>query len=85
MGAPVGYGPGMATTPADTPPDTPPDPVEPDYHCPGCSLHAYLILGPTQAFCGNTESCRVLMFNPSLPDGGLSQAGSVNLDLGGDA
>lgn len=31
-----------------------------------------MIIGPEQAFCTNQETCNVLTFNPSLPDGGLA-------------
>jgi len=35
-----------------------------------------MVIGPEQAFCtnvGNDNKCNVINFNPSLPDGGLSQ------------
>jgi hypothetical protein len=44
----------------------------PNYHCPVCGTLSILILGPTQAFCTNFDGCKVLSFNPSVPDGGLS-------------
>jgi hypothetical protein len=53
--------------------------VLPDYHCPGCSTLSQMIMGPEQAFCTNETSCRIMWFNPSLPDGGLSQAKVVDL------
>lgn len=40
-----------------------------------------MILGPTQAVCTNETGCDVLMFDPSLPDGGLGDANVF--DLGG--
>ena len=43
-----------------------------NYHCPVCGTLSTLIIGPTQAFCTNTADCRVVVFNPSLPDGGMS-------------
>jgi hypothetical protein len=43
-----------------------------NYHCPVCGTLSEMILGPTQAFCTNRESCKVLVFDPSLPDGGWS-------------
>lgn len=51
----------------------------PDYRCPGCDTAAGLVISPVQAFCGNEDSCRIITFNPSLPDGGLSQAAVINL------
>ncbi len=51
----------------------------PNYHCPSCGTLSKLIIGDTQAFCTNTEGCRVLNFNPSLPDGGMSEAKEVDL------
>lgn len=44
----------------------------PDYHCRACGTLSQLVLNDVQAFCTNTESCNVLIFNPSLPDGGMS-------------
>lgn len=54
---------------------------EPDYRCPGCNTESTMVIGPEQALCTNEVDCRVVTFNPSLPDGGLSQAQVV--DLGG--
>jgi hypothetical protein len=48
-----------------------------DYRCPECGREARLVIGPTQAVCG-TDGCEVLTFNPSLPDGGRSDAGYVD-------
>ena len=45
--------------------------MQPDYHCPVCGVRSELIMCDTQAFC-RTEGCKVICFNPSLPDGGLS-------------
>lgn len=44
------------------------------YDCPMCGWTARLIVGPTQALCSNPDdaACSVIMFNPSLPDGGMS-------------
>ena len=50
-----------------------------DYHCPICGTLSELVIGPTQAFCTNKTGCKVLMWNPSLPDGGLSDAEFVDL------
>ena len=35
--------------------------------CPRCGEPAHLLIGDTQAFCGN-ESCNVLMWNPLDPE-----------------
>jgi hypothetical protein len=51
----------------------------PDYRCPGCNAESEMVIGPTQALCTNSQGCRVLFFDPSLPDGGLSQAQVVDL------
>lgn len=32
-------------------------------HCPGCEQMAYMILGATQAFCGN-DDCAILIWDP---------------------
>lgn len=51
------------------------------YDCPVCGQPARLAL-VGQAFCSN-ETCAVISFNPSLPDGGLSDISYVDLsDLG---
>lgn len=50
----------------------------PNYKCPVCGTESHLIVSKTQAFCEN-ESCRVLSFNPSLPDGGMSDMHEVDL------
>lgn len=55
--------------------------IEPDYRCPGCNEESTLILGPGQAFCTNDKDCRVFSFNPSLPDGGLSKATVIDLEV----
>ncbi|MGH3923773.1 MAG: hypothetical protein ACRDTT_13045 [Pseudonocardiaceae bacterium] len=55
-------------------------PAEPDYRCPGCNTVSSLVIGPEQAFCTNEDGCAIVMFDPSLPDGGLSQqAKMINL------
>ncbi|MGH3824130.1 MAG: hypothetical protein ACRDRA_15065, partial [Pseudonocardiaceae bacterium] len=51
----------------------------PDYRCPSCNTESQLIMGPEQAFCTNEHGCRVFSFNPSLADGGLSQAKVIDL------
>lgn len=51
----------------------------PYYRCPGCDTPSGLVVGPGQAFRTNEGDCRVVMFDPSLPDGGLSQATVINL------
>lgn len=53
--------------------------AQPDYRCPGCNTESRLIIGPEQAFCMNETGCSVLSFNPSLPDGGLSEGRAVDL------
>jgi hypothetical protein len=50
---------------------------EPNYHCPVCGQQSELILNPEQAFCTNTAGCKVIVFNPSLPDRGLSQVHEI--------
>ncbi len=53
----------------------------PNYHCPACGELAELIMGPTQAFCTNDEmKCRVISFNPSLPDGGMSNVNVIDFN-----
>lgn len=44
-----------------------------NFNCPACGVEARLIIGETQAVCSNDETCHVITFNPSLPDGGMSQ------------
>jgi hypothetical protein len=39
----------------------------PDYHCPGCGQLSGLAFSPTQAFCTNDVSCKVISWNPSIP------------------
>jgi hypothetical protein len=51
----------------------------PDYRCPVCGTESGMAVSPRQAFCTNDDACSVLMFNPSLLDGGLSDAQTVNL------
>jgi len=46
--------------------------------CPMCSRPALLIIGTNQALCGTPE-CRMLIFNPSLPDGGLGDAKVIDV------
>jgi len=57
---------------------------EPNYRCPVCGTLSTMIIGETQAFCTNLEEgdqkCNVISFNPSLPDGGLSEMKFINLD-----
>ena len=55
--------------------------MTPDYYCPLCGQLSTLIIGPEQAFCTNTDGCNVFTFNPSLPDGGLSLAQLIDIDL----
>lgn len=50
-----------------------------DIRCPLCGAAAFMVLNPTQAFCGDDE-CHVVMFNPSLPDGGMSDPQFIDLD-----
>ena len=47
-----------------------------NYYCPLCGHFAELVMNPEQAFCPN-DSCNVVMFNPSLPDGGLNDAHEI--------
>jgi len=51
---------------------------EPNYHCPLCHTLARLVINTEQAVCSN-DNCPVITFNPSLPDGGMSQANEVDL------
>lgn len=54
----------------------------PDYHCPACRTLSQMIVTPTQAFCtADGDVCHVLMFNPSLPDGGMSNPTFVDLTV----
>jgi hypothetical protein len=55
-----------------------------NYHCPFCGELSDLVMNPEQAFCTNTavgpdgnDICPVVMFNPSLPDGGLSETQQI--------
>jgi hypothetical protein len=50
-----------------------------DYRCPGCNTEAELVIGPTQASCTNENGCNIFTFDPSLPDGGLSEASVIDL------
>lgn len=53
------------------------------YTCPICGTMSDLIIGEAQAFCSNTQ-CKVISFNPSLPDKGMSEIHEVDLsDLEG--
>jgi hypothetical protein len=54
------------------------DPIEPNYHCPLCGTLSTLVISPAQAFCTNVDGCKVLSFNPSLPDGGSSDMHEVD-------
>ena len=51
----------------------------PDYHCPNCGTFSTMIIGPEQAFCTRV-SCDVVMFNPSLPDGGMTHRHVMDLN-----
>lgn len=55
--------------------------MTPNYHCPLCGTLSTLIISDEQAFCSNSESCNVISFNPSLPDGGISQAQFIDFDV----
>jgi hypothetical protein len=46
--------------------------MKPNYHCPICGTLSELIIGTTQAFCTNESGCPILTFDPSFPDGGMS-------------
>lgn len=52
----------------------------PNYACPVCGKQSEMVIGPTQAMCTNTApgGCLVILFDPSLPDGGLSNAQVVD-------
>jgi len=52
--------------------------MQPNYYykCPLCGEVSDLVPNPEQAFC-KSESCPVLTFNPSLPDGGLSNVHEI--------
>ena len=52
---------------------------EPNFHCPKCHTRSQLIVGLTQAFCTNEADCNVFSFNPSLPDGGMSNPSEIDL------
>lgn len=45
---------------------------EVDYRCPGCNTTSDFVVGPNQALCRNIN-CRILNFDPTLYDGGLSK------------
>ncbi len=51
----------------------------PDYHCPVCGTISMLVVTPTQAFCTGGDDCEVVIFNPELPDGGLSNPHYIDL------
>lgn len=51
----------------------------PDYSCPVCRTASDLVIGPTQALCTNGADCRVIFFDPSKPDGGLSRAHTIDI------
>jgi len=48
------------------------DQVSQPIRCPVCGEPSTLVIGPTQAFCTNVNDCDVVTFDPSLPDGGMS-------------
>lgn len=48
--------------------------------CPGCGLMPRLLILDRQAFCGN-DDCAVFMWNPSMADGGISNAATVDLTI----
>jgi hypothetical protein len=50
-----------------------------NYHCPVCGTLSTMIMGPEQAFCTNETDCDVITFNPSLPDGGMSNLNFIDL------
>lgn len=52
--------------------------------CPVCGTASGMVLGPTQAFC-TADDCAVLMFNPSLPDGGMSDPQFIDLEQRDDS
>lgn len=49
-----------------------------DFTCRMCGTPSELVLNENQAFCSN-DGCRVLMFDPSRPDGGLSNPQYIDL------
>jgi len=51
----------------------------PDYHCPMCGTLSEMVIGETQAFCTNKTGCPVISFDPSLPDGGMSNTHFIEL------
>lgn len=55
--------------------------IQPNYCCPLCGTLSQLVISERQAFCTGGDDCPVLMFDPSLPDGGLSNARSVDLRM----
>jgi hypothetical protein len=56
-------------------------PITPEMniHCPVCGTVSEMIFNPEQAFCTN-ENCVVVTFNPSLADGGLSDAKPMRVE-----
>lgn len=50
----------------------------PDFRCPVCETLSGMVLNVNQAFCTD-DACHVLMFNPSSPDGGMSNTKVVDL------
>lgn len=55
------------------------DDVDDRYRCPACGTPARMVIGPTQALCPNDVDCQIIMFNPSLPDGGMSSPRFIDL------
>lgn len=51
----------------------------PDYHCPVCGTPSGMVVSSEQAFCTNEDNCRVLMFTPSMLDGGMNDPQIVDL------
>jgi hypothetical protein len=52
-----------------------------NFHCPVCGALSRMVIGPTQAFCTNRETCDVITFDPSNtePDRGLSHMHFLDL------
>lgn len=51
-------------------------------NCPGCGEPPRMVLpGGNQAFCGNTDSCRILMWDPTQTRAEMTAEGIREIDL----
>lgn len=58
------------------------EPEEDAVRCPACGVPTTVVLGDTQALCTNDAAdnfCHVIFFDPSLPDGGMSDPQFITL------